>query len=61
MEFSSYQLGVLVVGVLAFLCGVASGISFALSQYAGGGVALILSLIGWGVTYAITAGQSQRR
>jgi hypothetical protein len=61
MEFTSYQLGILAVGVLAFLCGFASGILFALGIPAGGAVALVLSLIGWGVAYRITAGRPQRR
>jgi hypothetical protein len=57
MEFSSYQLGVVVIGILAFLFGVSAGIWFALGVYAGAAVALVLSVIAWGVTYAITAGR----
>jgi hypothetical protein len=57
MEFSSYQLGVLVVGILGFLLGVAAGITFALGMHAASGVTLVLSLIAWGVAYAITGGR----
>jgi hypothetical protein len=57
MEFSSHQLGVLILGILAFLLGVAAGISFALGMHGAAAVALILSLIGWGATYAITGGR----
>lgn len=61
MEFTSYQLGILVVGVLALLCGFASGILLALGVPAGGGAALVLSVIGWVTVYGITAGRSRKR
>ena len=58
MDFTSHQLGILVVGVLGFLLGITSGILFALGVKAGAGVALVLSVGAWATVYSITAGRS---
>lgn len=60
VQFSSYQLGILVVGVVAFLLGLTSGISFALHVATVGGAALVLCVIAWALVYAMTAGRARR-
>jgi hypothetical protein len=60
MEYSSYQFGILLAGVLGLLLGVTSGICFALSVYGVGTVALILSAAGWGLV-RVVAGRTPPR
>jgi len=55
-----YQFEILVIGVVAFLLEFASGTLFAQGSHLGSGIALVLSIIAWVVTYRITAGRSRR-
>lgn len=61
MTFTSHQGAILIIGILGFLLGVTSGISFGAGHPAGGGVALVLGAIGWAIVYAVTAGRTRRQ
>lgn len=50
MASASEGLDVLFVGIVALLLGMTSGISVALHSYVLGVGALVLSLLGWGLT-----------
>jgi Na+-transporting methylmalonyl-CoA/oxaloacetate decarboxylase beta subunit len=60
MTYTSYQLEILVIGLVAFALEFSSGTLLARGLYLGSGVAVVLSIIAWTVTYRITAGRSRR-
>jgi hypothetical protein len=59
MTCTLYQFEILVIGVVAFLLEFASGTLLAQGSRLGSGIALVLSIIAWVVTYRITAGRSR--
>jgi uncharacterized membrane protein (DUF485 family) len=60
MTYTFYQLEILVIGLVAFLLEFLSGTLSAQGLQLGAGIALVLSIIAWVVTYRITAGRSRR-
>jgi hypothetical protein len=55
MAFASAGYDVLVVGIIALLLGMTSGISVAVHSYALGIGALVLSLLGWALTLKLAS------
>jgi len=58
MTYTAYQLEILAIGLVAFLFEFASGTLLARGSRLGSGIALVVSIIAWVVTYRITAGRS---